>query len=159
MNTNGSPPPMRGKALNFRHTVKKIGITPAYAGKRKSTPKTATCRKDHPRLCGEKLDKSAGMVYNIGSPPPMRGKADPELRQTPSGGITPAYAGKSDSGGDMYPQRRDHPRLCGEKAWDIHSAPCLPGSPPPMRGKGNQNRFDDVCFGITPAYAGKRGYL
>ena len=31
----GSPPPMRGKALNFSHTVKKIGITPAYAGKRR----------------------------------------------------------------------------------------------------------------------------
>ena len=94
MNTNGSPPPMRGKALNFRHTVKKIGITPAYAGKRKSTPKTATCRKDHPRLCGEKLDKSAGMVYNIGSPPPMRGKATVNESGLYAVRITPAYAGK-----------------------------------------------------------------
>ena len=30
-------------------------------------------------------------------------------------GITPAYAGKSNSGGDDLCPVQDHPRLCGEK--------------------------------------------
>ena len=45
----------------------------------------------------------------------MRGKVTVSSSSRVMIGITPAYAGKSDSAGGMYPQRRDHPRLCGEK--------------------------------------------
>ena len=91
---------------------------------------------DHPRLCGEKL------VYEIldtdldGSPPPMRGKVSEKelIAKTAEGspppmrgkvcskkancsysGITPAYAGKSQSDFQESRSRWDHPRLCGEK--------------------------------------------
>ena len=65
---------MRGKALNFSHTVKKIGITPAYAGKSVRIQPHNDSIEDHPRLCGEK--GSGGGAYSSceGSPPPMRGK-------------------------------------------------------------------------------------
>ena len=69
----------------------------------------------------------------------MRGKVD-GVRQYPAdGGITPAYAGKSDrltNGGDNF---GDHPRLCGEKVRYAPQTDQLQGSPPPMRGKGHSH--------------------
>ena len=91
----GSPPPMRGKGIITLVRLRMIRITPAYAGK-------SCCRisfflriGDHPRLCGEKHSLKPLLLFNRGSPPPMRGKAitaDIVLFEV---GITPAYAGKS----------------------------------------------------------------
>ena len=50
--------------------------------------------------------------------------------------ITPAYAGKSRA---LYAEAKnyeDHPRLCGEKMQTKSQACSGKGSPPPMRGKG-----------------------
>ena len=69
--------------------------------------------------------------------------------------ITPAYAGKSVSPIENWRYRRDHPRLCGEKASLPPFCPCPWGSPPPMRGKGKSKIQDRFVFRITPAYAGK----
>ena len=91
----GSPPPMRGKAFNFRHTVKEIGITPAYAGKSLCDQLGVQVRRDHPRLCGEKKHRTYIDSKVKGSPPPMRGKADAIVDCVSVLRITPAYAGKS----------------------------------------------------------------
>ena len=53
-------------------------------------------------------------------------------------------------------RRRDHPRLCGEKAVFCNDIKCCVGSPPPMRGKVPVCLSCPVLPGITPAYAGKR---
>ena len=85
----------------------------------------------------------------------MRGKADPEFRQTQSGGITPAYAGKR---GVFCPRTLPclyHPRLCGEKRRGNAYRYFTIGSPPPMRGKGPCQALRFYADGITPAYAGK----
>ena len=85
----------------------------------------------------------------------MRGKA-PLLCHHPTHlRITPAYAGKSSFINIFLIMDRDHPRLCGEKGFELFSQPLYTGSPPPMRGKVSfsQSTFDD--FRITPAYAGK----
>ena len=66
----------------------------------------------------------------------MRGKVADFVNGTPGTGITPAYAGKSYDGKIVV----DNP----------------PGSPPPMRGKGQSSGGGGRRFGITPAYAGKR---
>ena len=50
----GSPPPMRGKAIYSPSLFDSRGITPAYAGKRDEAIVAMTESKDHPRLCGEK---------------------------------------------------------------------------------------------------------
>ena len=50
----GSPPPMRGKVNNNMEIPSSIW--------------------DHPRLCGEKLEKLESNTSPAGSPPPMRGK-------------------------------------------------------------------------------------
>ena len=71
----GSPPPMRGKELATALATDSRGITPAYAGKSLCKDCLAACRRDHPRLCGEKPFAFARILSCRGSPPPMRGKA------------------------------------------------------------------------------------
>ena len=51
----GSPPPMRGKDFFVVQPCTADGITPAYAGKRTPQNPKNPVRRDHPRLCGEKL--------------------------------------------------------------------------------------------------------
>ena len=48
------PPRMRGKVQLIQPLVLCIGITPAYAGKRKWLCSRTSRVKDHPRACGEK---------------------------------------------------------------------------------------------------------
>ena len=86
---------MRGKAGTLLFLLRRLGITPAYAGKSIRTRSPAPYTKDHPRLCGEKhvfLDRKR--LY-MGSPPPMRGKVAAVQKRVNQLRITPAYAGKS----------------------------------------------------------------
>ena len=152
----GSPPPMRGKVSSLVMFQPFRRITPAYAGKSVVQNFFIPFRQDHPRLCGEKLDKAFGLLLVWGSPPPMRGKALPFLQDTFPPGITPAYAGKRDGLDELRVLEKDHPRLCGEKSTFTSHILILPGSPPPMRGKAPFRAGWGRRCGITPAYAGKR---
>ena len=143
----------KGKLENLTRTI--IRITPAYAGKRQSHQKLCHPSRDHPRLCGEKPRSPAAKGTSRGSPPPMRGKVPVVFSFCLSLGITPAYAGKRETGSRRKPAERDHPRLCGEK---LHITECFcnnQGSPPPMRGKDSGEILFQPLSGITPAYAGK----
>ena len=91
----GSPPPMRGKVGVKGNKCFENRITPAYAGKSWVMLRTLYRSRDHPRLCGEKNDTVNPPERIIGSPPPMRGKANNLLFCYIIPGITPAYAGKS----------------------------------------------------------------
>ena len=75
----GSPPPMRGKAIFARYFSARSGITPAYAGKSYRQSGRQRDTRDHPRLCGEKRIHLSHFRVMYG--------------------ITPAYAGKS-----LFPQ-------------------------------------------------------
>ena len=89
---------MRGKDPAERQRSGKPGITPAYAGKSTSAPDFLGGKQDHPRVCGEKRKAGKKGDYRGGSPPRMRGKV-PARRPVPGGHrITPAYAGKSQTG-------------------------------------------------------------
>ncbi len=68
----------------------------------------------------------------------MRGKAYQYTITPPLYRITPAYAGKSSRRSASSFSLMDHPRLCGEKMVVKASKQLKPGSPPPMRGKGNE---------------------
>ena len=126
---------MRGKAgYNSRH-YDQYRITPAYAGKSTSFRKLPCSCQDHPRLCGEKVRLNAAVSANLGSPPPMRGKAVSRPSPPTRYRITPAYAGKSSRPQKITELTEDHPRLCGEKLYWLTISEKPPGSPPPMRGK------------------------
>ena len=86
---------MRGKVYAAVSMPDTVGITPAYAGKRKKATQCIGMKQDHPRLCGEKIEERNPSDYVLGSPPPMRGKAKDCRPPAEIIRITPAYAGKS----------------------------------------------------------------
>ena len=130
---------MRGKGNIWEVLAGLRRITPAYAGKRLSSPLVEHSTKDHPRVCGEKA-LCCPLVWTIwGSPPRMRGKA---------GIACTALCAK-----------RDHPRVCGEKPRFCTYLHALKGSPPRMRGKVWRYFYYRGYHRITPAYAGKRRSL
>ena len=85
----------------------------------------------------------------------MRGKVFPVPPQVFKSRITPAYAGKRTVILDMRYLLKDHPRLCGEKLFQLFCGLFCHGSPPPMRGKDKWHILCDTLCRITPAYAGK----
>ena len=89
----------------------------------------------------------------------MRGKVRACSFEVMQGRITPAYAGKRCHTLRGQQTGRDHPRLCGEKAYIDNVPQINPGSPPPMRGKVHAIATLCRCDGITPAYAGKSKLL
>ena len=151
----GSPPHMRGKALNTSFVPELYRITPAYAGKSSELKESASIRRDHPRICGEKYLEYGRRYKSTGSPPHMRGKEEPGVPHRRGLGITPAYAGKSLVQRFLVGDIGDHPRICGEKKKITINAPEVEGSPPHMRGKVQRFQRHDQRRGITPAYAGK----
>ena len=86
----------------------------------------------------------------------MRGKDQLHLHQRGDQGITPAYAGKSQHVNGYRIEKKDHPRVCGEKDSPAAITFHCKGSPPRMRGKADQVYGSRSKAGITPAYAGKR---
>ena len=133
--TRGSPPRMRGKLCQELHGLLDRGITPADAGKTNTCPDCYTAAEDHPRGCGENARKDFSAARYEGSPPRMRGKLKQTNGRLSMTRITPADAGKTQSGGRGLLLCRDHPRGCGENAFGLSQALSLSGSPPRMRGK------------------------
>ena len=86
----------------------------------------------------------------------MRGKGKNKWKIRDRKRITPAYAGKSSICVKVVSPTRDHPRLCGEKAFGWLTTAAGKGSPPPMRGKESLKDNPKLIIRITPAYAGKR---
>ena len=107
-------------------------------------------------MCGEKLDKSAISARQLGSPPRVRGKeihlGEIDLQDR----ITPACAGKREPPPAFRACGRDHPRVCGEKAYGNNYHLPDQGSPPRVRGKVFRSAGAAFRAGITPACAGKR---
>ena len=85
----------------------------------------------------------------------MRGKGGLAGDELSRDGITPAYAGKSTEREDKVAERKDHPRICGEKALTLRFWGPPSGSPPHMRGKVRLCYRLCHSIRITPAYAGK----
>ena len=132
----GSPPRVRGKALAVAHVLMRGRITPACAGKSSRRPDHPCRRRDHPRVCGEKLTLRRRTIHEFGSPPRVRGKGAGSGAEKKAYGITPACAGKSDGPLKAAAAGWDHPRVCGEKkAGDVDGF-FASGSPPRVRGKG-----------------------
>ena len=148
---------MRGKVGLIVAGIAALRITPAYAGKSRRITSSFSSIRDHPRLCGEKIVSNGKSMDALGSPPPMRGKANSTAKFIPWNRITPAYAGKRHLFQNLPPILQDHPRLCGEKLTFFFTSRFPEGSPPPMRGKERKPVLLRQQFGITPAYAGKSG--
>ena len=91
----GSPPHVRGKDCDCCCCAAFDGITPACAGKRLDAPLHRITKRDHPRMCGEKLLVATPGQKMPGSPPHVRGKGGALSISLLTDRITPACAGKS----------------------------------------------------------------
>ena len=131
----GSPPRVRGKVPAPLCCCFLRGITPACAGKSIRSAPSSVLFGDHPRVCGEKgLVKLVNCLAQ-GSPPRVRGKVNAFSPPLSKRWITPAYAGKSIVFLSIQVRSKDHPRVCGEKLYDLQFSAYQAGSPPRMRGK------------------------
>ena len=153
---------MRGKPQSATDSGSFAGITPAYAGKTDLFAGCVNRLEDHPRVCGENLNRLVSNAAGFGSPPRMRGKLVGSVFNDGVYRITPAYAGKTGTTTMMTKPPRDHPRVCGENFPVLMLFVTRAGSPPRMRGKRNPTYEDFGEDRITPADAGKttgsRGY-
>ena len=134
---------------------RRLGITPAYAGRTQTFPRHIDQTRDHPRLCGK--DAHALLLNRLirGSPPLMReGHALLETAYN-NFGITPAYAGRTTTEKKTNLNIGDHPRLCGKDLLRLKTMVIPRGSPPLMREGLSCCIFTGSLFGITPAYAGR----
>ena len=147
---------MQGKAGLSHGCLVLVRITPAYAGKRGSGSPPRSCRRDHPRVCGEKAQQDSRAKRKKGSPPRVRGKAVEMKLAGTVHGITPACAGKSSAAAAARICARDHPRVCEEKHLSGTTDNRPHGSPPRVRGKDMLQALFEKSLWITPACAGKR---
>ena len=74
--------------------ILRLFASPAHAGNIFGMWTIPILRKDHPRVCGEKLCCAEHKAVKLGSPPHVRGKGQRSAFPPAGGGITPAYAGK-----------------------------------------------------------------
>ena len=96
--TQGSPPRMR-EELNKGNTTSSLErITPAHAGRIFILMKYILVIQDHPRACGKNFESAAYVARYVGSPPRMREEFCCSISKVSSGGITPAHAGRIQSG-------------------------------------------------------------
>ena len=86
----GSPPHGRGKDHLVPQLHQVVGITPAWAGKRRQLWRLSMSRQDHPRVGGEKKPSALVSSWYRGSPPRRRGKEVFICPFQKFAGITPA---------------------------------------------------------------------
>ena len=95
------------------------GITPADAGKTAVYNLRQRVNEDHPRGCGENVQKVFPIFPISGSPPRMRGKLASSIFRVSAMRITPADAGKTAIWCVFKFGGMDHPRGCGENTKKI----------------------------------------
>ncbi len=135
MADNGSPRPARGERRVRRHGQHRRRITPARAGRaRSSSPRLTSCA-DHPRPRGENDGADLGLAGPAGPPPPARG----ELNKAATPG----------------PECADHPRPRKENAAAGCTGAAVIGPPPPARGEPLGLPLEERDLRTTPARAGR----
>ena len=145
---------MRGQGINAGSLCRVEGITPADAGTSRNALIYHSIKTDHPRGCGDKPDWRHNIFQDNGSPPRMRGQGNFPLKSVREFGITPADAGTRAPSLWRPHGAEDHPRGCGDKAYNDGWIGSKWGSPPRMRGQVPFPKYSSHSPGITPADAG-----
>ena len=131
----GSSPHARGARGDMRGHCRDDGIIPACAGSTMSLKTLLERLRDHPRMRGEHLDRSATPCRAQGSSPHARGAQRLTSHAAQARRIIPACAGSTRMCRETLALRRDHPRMRGEHEMV-------------------QGKLIDQAGGIIPACAG-----
>ncbi len=113
-NALGSPPRVRGTPRPRHRARGHTGITPACAGNTSARHRRPQRRTDHPRVCGEHVDRRVAHADGRGSPPRVRGTRTHPTSGSVASWITPACAGNTPLIWRGDRDDPDHPRVCGE---------------------------------------------
>ena len=152
----GSSPRGRGAGvLEGEHRLRR-GIIPARAGSRNGATHCPSARRDHPRACGEQVERSIMSMGVTRSSPRMRGAVLLIVTSPLDSGIIPACAGSSGCARGRCGARRGHPRVCGEQYLLSYTAMPPAGSSPRVRGAVHEVGRVAQAHGIIPARAGSR---
>ena len=150
----GSSPHVRGAPVVHGLLDGLGGIIPACAGSTTPPAQDRHATRDHPRMCGEHIQRVLRRIAEQGSSPHVRGahRRQPQLRQR--AGIIPACAGSTCWSRSTSRTVRDHPRMCGEHfdAGDLEVH--VGGSSPHVRGAPRVEGLEPEKSGIIPACAG-----
>ena len=149
----GSSPRLRGAPLDARVHIVRYGIIPALAGSTREGAGGRGRGRDHPRACGEHLDRRRGGLGSLGSSPRLRGARRLPGRRDDHRGIIPALAGSTLI---LGPPARvvagSSPRLRGARgavgdAFRKHGIiPALAGSTgPPLRARRYSRDHPRAC--------------
>ena len=130
-----TPPRMRGRLGYCAPHARRVGNTPAYAGKTLAHVVLTVGGRKHPRVCGEDFILSINLSCGMETPPRMRGRPSSFRGRRRRTRNTPAYAGKTSSGASLMTRGRKHPRVCGED-WSLRTVDADEvETPPRMRGR------------------------
>ena len=132
--TDGSSPHTRGALGDPGYDLDDPGIIPAYAGSTPTGRRYAGASADHPRIRGEHIVGSIGMVIGWGSSPHTRGAPARTAGLGCRRRIIPAYAGSTSPG--------------------LSRPPDMAGSSPHTRGALFGVGLEFEVPRIIPAYAG-----
>ena len=89
----------------------------------------------------------------------MRGKVKLLTKRFSNPGITPAYAGKSIPEKSSVFEKRDHPRVCGEKRAATPETIPTSGITPAYAGKSCKGDFTMKVIGDHPRVCGEKSSL
>ena len=153
--SKGSSPRGRGKRRGGGPCRRARGLIPAWAGKTLVVGGRACPPRAHPRVGGENSSCDRLVQPGSGSSPRGRGKPRRVRPSTCTGGLIPAWAGKTSLIVSPSSVLTAHPRVGGENT--NPDAPVTPetGSSPRGRGKPERGRHNAAQEGLIPAWAGK----
>ena len=145
--TRGTPPTKKGLIAVFR-------FIPAYAGNESLISARASCTTVHPRIRGERIQRSlAGLGFG-GSSPHTRGTTDAAPVARPAGRFIPAYAGNEQTVRVARLTWPVHPRIRGERSQRAPRTLATSGSSPHTRGTIPAPPPPSTRSRFIPAYAG-----
>ena len=151
----GSSPLTRGKLAQLVHSVVRVRLIPAHAGKTSVVTGPSPPGAAHPRSRGENGSQESRDRRRRGSSPLTRGKLYLLSLDFNTPRLIPAHAGKTQTVYKQISQWSAHPRSRGENADGVQADQPVVGSSPLTRGKLGGKKGDVPRPGLIPAHAGK----
>ena len=151
----GTSPRMRGKLPSKIFLTFDTRNIPAHAGKTHPQPLDQQAREEHPRACGENSPGLTHFFALFGTSPRMRGKQGTAPHRAGPHRNIPAHAGKTKAAETPVGHVAEHPRACGENAYNDFDELEVIGTSPRMRGKLRLSLVRLAGVRNIPAHAGK----
>ena len=156
---HGSSPHTRGTRRSRISSGSECRFIPAYAGNAIYNLKAHPLPTVHPRIRGERTDRSPSARLPAGSSPHTRGTPPAGAVDTTGDRFIPAYAGNAPLTGIQQRLIPVHPRIRGERQVAHRRPGERDGSSPHTRGTPRHPRRGTGLPRFIPAYAGNAAIL